>query len=78
MARSVAGSGKARLNVVVVPIQLAFQQSFHVPAIALRDPTAFAEQVGQQNRFTTRAHRTGFDELALVDEIGLQGQHAEE
>jgi hypothetical protein len=74
----VTGLGQRSLDIPLVSGQLARQQLVHVGAVFGTQPAALNEQVCQRGILAPCPFGAGADEAVVVDQLGLQRQHAEE
>ena len=61
-----------------MPLQLAIEEPFNVPAVVRRDPAALDQKVSQRLILYDGPAGASVGELAGIDEVLLHGQDAEE
>ena len=57
--------------------EFSIEQFLNVVFVSGGQPATFDEEVGQGSFFSAAPGGAGFGETSRIDEIGLEGQHAE-
>src|SRR5262249_47489077 len=65
------------VGIAAVVAELAIEELFDVGAVPGCQPALLYEQVGQWSGLPSAPQGTGPDELVLVNQVGLQGEHTE-
>jgi hypothetical protein len=66
------------VDVALVLAELALQQFLNIGAILGREPALLDEYVGQGSGLGGAPQGAGTGKLVIVDQVGLEGEYAEE